>query len=158
MTFRLATLALCMLTVQQALAQTQHFSASDGPVTAGYRISDNQHVEFHLFYTGQMYVCNAPDYKGTPVTAVFTFGVGEGKFPYEVNMGRSCTTPWSYMLPTTARIDFTSGLDDTDVLWELLRTQVHVLNAPVGIAFRDDQGRWDSRYGLNYQLSFREGN
>lgn len=153
-----SVIALASFVGSPAKAETGRYSASDGPVSAGFHVSVDQPVEFHLYYTGGLYRCTPPHYEGTRITAVFTFGQGDGRFPYEVSMGRSCTTPWSYMLPTVARIDRLFPLDGDDVLWDLLRTQVRELKAPVGIAFRDEDGNWDSRYGRNYQLHFQRKN
>lgn len=148
-----------LLAAPQALAQTKHVSAFDGPVSAGFGISSERRVQFNLSYTGHLYVCTPPHYDGTPITAVFTFGVGDAKFPYTVPLGRSCTTPWSYMLPTEARLTIYGDFDDNSIeLWNHIRTQVYIYNAPVGLAFQDDKGRWDSRFGQNYQLHFRAEN
>jgi|GEM_PF-5847855 len=152
----IAALALALFTSAAAQANPNHYSAIDGPVVAGFQTFADGEVQFTFSYTGALFQCLAPHYEGTPVKAVFTFGVGQGKFPYTVALGRSCTTPWSYMLPTEASLGFTAPFrSDNDELWSLLRKQIFDFHADVEVAFQDDRGRWDSRYGQNYRLSFK---
>ncbi|NRA69156.1 MAG: hypothetical protein HRU19_32095 [Pseudobacteriovorax sp.] len=136
-------------------ATVSSWFAADGPTRATILLSDSEHVQVMMSYDGFLYECPPPSYNGTRVTAVFVFRNATDERIIERRMTPWCTTPWSYMLPTEAAMGLHQGYDSNeDELWSAFREFIIEEGGVLELAFRDDDGQWDSRYGQNYRLYF----
>lgn len=148
------TLLTSFLSSSRVIAETTSFTGTEGPVSARLQVQNGWPL-LEISYTGYLFECGSWSYGRMPVTVNIVYITRNDQGAARSHMHAMTGICRNYWNADDAEEAYTriGTSDHGGILKEILRGQdLNAESVTLELAFVRD-GRWDSRYGENFQIT-----